>query len=449
MKKLFLFLSLFGVISFAEESQADPIRFWPGYIDNSGCAQAKECGHMVNIFSKDGKIFLGGNKRLSITKTQDAWRNGTGANSTHAIQPRIHVHMTEISGNQTGTENGKYGVYLRDGKGNDTRYRLKGFPYDKNIALNIRAWLCNVSKDTYECKDNGEYFDYQYTLAELINGSYSEKAPMLKDKKAISWLEVWVNGNDYRLASDNDGYGTRSLHLPGLWAYISVDIFDQYGTKINTDNSGGNIVLIREKIARLNHRQCKLTVTPDKPVYFGNLSVTDEQVGQIGPTVDTRVELSCPGTYTETLLSGGFSSKDNPDPTVNVWTSTPVSGEKAVHVVEEMTITAGTPVTINGEKKIGLTLQENSSTQPVPNPNIYVEGSLSKTAVCGKSNNPLPLDVNLKQHSLVQSFQNKGEPGHAIGPQHVNTFYWKLCKKNGEVEGGKYKGTATISIKYK
>ena len=160
--------------------------------------------------------------------------------------------------------------------------------------------------------------------------------------------------------------------------------------------------------------------------------------------------MSCGGSYNEYLFSGGTKilSDGSSDPTVNVLTLTPVSGKKAVHVVEEMKITAGTPVMINNEKKIGLTLQGSNSLN-VPNPNIYVEGSLNQTPFCGVNNNPLPLDVDLKQYSLVKSFENNGEPNNAIGPRHINTFYWKLCKKNGEVEGGKYKGTATISIKYK
>ena len=432
------------------QSFANQVRFWPGYIDNSGCYYQTECGQMVNIFKDDGKIFVGGRKRPILTNTQEAWRNGNGPNSTHSIKPLLHVEMRGIAGRQS--DEGKYGVYLKDGAGVDTEYRLKGFPSGKDFALNVRAWLCNVEKGTNKCNDNGKFVDYKFTLSELMKGSYSKNEHLLNNLQAISWLEVWVYGNNYRLASD-DAFKTRSLQLPGLWLYIQTKRYNQYGDEIPYNNSGSQVILISEKIARLNHRQCNLTITPNKPVHFGNLSVTDDEEGQIGTTIDTRVELSCPGTYTEGLISGGFSSEDKPDPSVNVWTPTQVSGQNAVHVVEEMKISATSPVMINGEKKIGLVFQKantlDGSAQLVPNPNIYVEGSLTKTPFCGKQNNPLPLDVDLKQHSMVQSFQNTGEKDHAIGPKYVNTFYWKLCKKNGEVEGGKYKGTATISIKYK
>lgn len=452
MKKIFLFLCLFGIFSVVEQVNAQQYRYWPGYIDNSDCERMKECGKMVNIFADDGKIYVGGRNSLLLQNTQKAWKNGTGAQSTHSIKPLVHVEMRDISAVQP--DQGKYGVYLKDGQGNHTEYRLKGFPTE-NTALNVRAWLCDVSRDAeLKCTDKDKYVDYRFTLADLIKGSYSKDIHTLNNREAIGWLEVWVNGKDYRLASD-DAFGVRSIQLPGIWIYIQTERFNQYGNKIPYDNYGSYTILLSDKIARLNHRQCKLTLNPDKPVYFGNLSVTDDQEGQIGTTRETQVHLSCGGSYNEYLFSGGTKilSDGSSDPTVNVLTLTPVSGKKAVHVVEEMKITAGTPVMINNENKIGLTLQgsnsRNNTVRAVPNPNIYVEGSLDNTPFCGTKNKPLPLDVDLKQHSLVKSFENKGEPDNAIGPRHINTFYWKLCKKNGEVEGGKYKGTATISIKYK
>lgn len=453
MKKIFL--CLLGVLTVVGQGEAGRLRYWPGYIDNSDCSGSKDCGFAVNVFSDDGVFWSGEIPEVTSMSIRLIGNDGTGNRATHSLRPYFALQLGPIATNQNQGTDPKFGVYLKDGMGNDTNYRLKGFKSSPEVAVKIRAHLCSVVKDTNtgikSCDKETRFVDYEYTFEDLKDGVYKSNHK-LNNWEAVKWVEVWMQNNkDFRLASNTSGFGVRSLHLPYILIYGRYTTYDRDGNVIADafDKGASSRYLLLDKKVRLNHRQCKLSLTPDKPVNFGNLSVTDDQEGQIGITKDTQIHLSCDGVYSENLFTGGYI----PDPAVDFEESKDISGKNAVHVVEEMKITATTPVMINSEKKIGLTLEKSStldnSAQAVPNPNIYVEGSLTKTPFCGTKNKPLPLDVNLKQYSLVQGFENKGEPDNAIGPRHINTFYWKLCKKNGEVEGGKYKGSATISIKYK
>ena len=452
-----IFLCLLGILTLVGQAEANRTKYWPGYIDNSDCAASTDCGFGVNIFANGGVFWSGEIPEVTTTSIRLLGNDGTGADSTHATRPFFALRLLELAVNQNqGTEE-KYGVYLKDGKGNDTSYRLKGFRSSPEIAIKIRAHLCRVEKKNAinSCVEDTRYVDYEYTLSDLKSGTY--KGPYkLNNWEAVKWVEVWMQNNDFRLASNSDGYNVRSLHLPAVYIDSRYTTYNRDGGVISDANIGGQAptgsrYLLLDKIVRLNHRQCKLSLTPDTPVNFGNLSVTDDQVGQIGTTRETRIDLSCDGRYTENLFTGGTVG----DPNVNVEKTTDISGQNAVHVVEEMKITANSPVSINGIQQIGLTLQQantqsKDANQPVANPYMYVVGSLSKTGGCDVSS--LPINQDIKDiASKIKTFEdgNKNDKDYSIAPLHLNTLYWKLCKTKGEVEGGKYKGTATISIKYK
>lgn len=461
MKKILVgLLTTLGYISSAQ-AVMDQILYWPGYVDNSDCLSNKagtDCGLGVNIFKNDGKFYESTRSHMA-DRLRVAWGAGGTAYDTQTVKVKLLINIS-LSGwaiDRARPYDPGFGLPLLDANGRGTNYRLKGLnpktSGGMSEGLTMRLHWCTWDSSNKTCDawhGEGAHTDVKLTEQELYNRA-SKQLELKTSKQGIRLIEMWMNGSNWRLVTDNPSADSRvrSLYLPGISYQTVVEPYNRAGNRIKLDNpSSGTVVAFSSRQAMLNQRKCELKVKPSSVVDFKEHSVSSTQIGIIGDVIPTELYLSCGQTTQMWLPTGG---KGNPTTgEAPPWKSQDVNGFYAVHTVESVTVTPTLDIGGNG---IGLKRAEDKVASNV----IYVEGSLSNTPICGGSDT-LPLKVNLKK-DFPNEFQrvdkldwNKPEQDpkpHEIRDRHMKTLYWRLCKKHGSVDAGLYEGAATVTIQYK
>lgn len=416
-----------------KDVHAGQIIVWPGYVDNSDCladANKKECGYGVNVFSADGKFY---DDATVFQKDFDKLWTDT----FNAQDPKISINLRFSGLIPDSRYDPGFGIHLTDANGNPTNYKLKGLA----SGVNVRIHWCTRDNDNNPNKcsaipGNG-YTDYTFSENDIYEGKTWIETSLTHYRQRPSYIEVWMNGKNFRLYTANPEADSRvrSIKLPGISIHAHIQAINKAepGKGHQTIATPQQLVLF-SKNTLLNQRKCKLTFKPSNSVFFGDLTVTPKQIGNIADIKYTELYLNCGQTDPNWVIDGK-----------QVW------GSYAVHTVESVKVipilkVAGKP------NVIGLKRTEDQDARP----NLYVEGSFTNSVACG--HDVLPLDTNLKAY-FPSEFKREDkldwkEPSRDPEPQtirnrYMNKLYWRLCKETGAVDPGEYKGSATVTIQYK
>lgn len=416
---------------------ADNLIEWPGYINNERCLLGMECGGKLpgqggelGVFPDGNGTFYSGNISGLYSKLERLYNYG------NHMDPENYLTKINITWRVKMIGHSSLDAY---GSGiPNTNYQLKGWnATDTVLTLQIRRclWDGQSTCSLQEVKPE----DYiNVTWQDISNNN--PLTVSLKRNENVQFINVWMNHNQFRLYSHNpelDQY-VRSIQLPGLRIGYVFQGYTQTDKPVNSGNTAGEDTVLPIKNVKLNDRTCKIVLNDDHD--FGEFVVNDQQIGKLGEEKESIIKITC-GKYGTNIRNSAGKQE---------WKEIQGTGkaiEGVHHTINNITIMPTYTVNIgNNVPKIGL-----SSNGTDVAPNLYIEGSLQQGKPCGVSAIEIgkatkPADFNSKFWA-DKDYKNPNDKSY-IFEQPLDTIYWKVCKKEGVVDGGTYKGAVTIAIDF-
>ena len=416
---------------------ADNLIEWPGYINNERCLLGRECGGEgqgpgeLAVFPDGNGTFFMGNISGLNKKLERLFNYG------NPMKPENYLTRIELEWKVS-----MYGHSSLDSSGSGipgTRYQLKGWAARNDVlTLQIRRCLWD-GQSTCKLQEVKPEDNIKVTWEDIANNKPLNVT--LNRNESVQFINVWMNHNRFRLYSynpDSDQY-VRSIRLPGLKISYKFQAYTQTNKPVNVDdNTWGEDIVLPAKDVKLNDRTCKIVLNDDHD--FGEFVVNDQQIGKLGEEKESIIKITC-GKYGTNIRNSAGKQE---------WKEIQGTGkatEGVHHTINNITIMPTYTVNIgNNVPKIGL-----SSNGTDVAPNLYIEGSLQQGKPCGVSAIEIgkatkPADFNSKFWA-DKDYKNPNDKSY-IFEQPLDTIYWKVCKKEGVVDGGTYKGAVTIAIDF-
>lgn len=374
---------------------------WPKYIDNSRCLGGEDCG-FAELGGLSSDIIF--DEPINYFDKNNRFHKMIGVG--HRVWFKWNI----------GGQNPSERLPLVTEWGEETPYVLLGL---NNAWFTVQADKCKWNNNT-DCVYSGQE-NATWSWSQVSRGiSLSHEAVKGQGFTHFRY-KLGFNPNTLSLGIDKSKIKNlsngqlnmlaRKLRMPSVMMTITLESDDG-----SVQSTTGTLMVSSPQIVKLNDRQCTLQFDPSS-IDFGSLSVSTAQNGKIGVERVATLKLNCSG-YNDTSI-GRY-----------------ISGSNVTHSVLSATLKAANEVQINGKTKIGLAKNPNKVA-----PNIYIEGDLNPDQECGTSS------TTLEVGNLSPNPDSFGGVTDAISGS--KQIYWRLCKQPGEVEGGQYSASATISIDFK